>query len=167
MGDELVAMIQSGSRRTGTFAAAWDVNVPDTARLGPYYGAVAQLRRPLRLLDLIPTQPMSGRSFDYTQEGGSFDTASETVEAAVKPMADLELQDAQVVAKTVAHWVKLRRQQLADVPALGTITQNRLTYGCLSASRIRSSPGTGPARTSPASSPRAVSGPSRSPPGSR
>jgi len=129
--DELVAMIQSGSWRSGTFAASGDVSIPDTARVGPYYGAVPQLRRPLRLLDLIPTQPMEGKSFDYTQESGSFDTAAETSEATIKPTGDVILTDAQVVAKTIAHYVKTPRQQLADVPALGVLIQSRLTYGVL------------------------------------
>ena len=127
----LLAMIQSGSWRGRSMAVAGDVDVPDTARVSPPYGAVPQLRRRLRLLDLIPSQPMDGESFTYTQESGSLDTAGETAEGAVKPEADLELADAQVVAKTIAHFIKLKRQQLADVPALGTLTQTRLTYGVM------------------------------------
>jgi HK97 family phage major capsid protein len=129
--DELVAMMQSGSWRGGTFAAAGDVTIPDSARLGTYYGVVPQLRRRLRLTDLIPTQPMEGQAFTYTQEQGSFDTAFETPEAAIKPTGDLQLVDATVEAKTIAHWVKIPRQQLADVPALATVTQSRLTYGVM------------------------------------
>jgi len=129
--DELVAMMQSGRWGGGTMAAAGDVSIPDSARLGPYYGTVAQLRRPLRLLDLIPTQPMSGKSFDYTQESGSLDTAFETVEAQIKPAGDVQLTDAQVTAKTIAHFSKTPRQQLADVPALGVLVQSRLTYGVM------------------------------------
>ncbi len=129
--DELVAQMQSGSWGGRSFAVAGDVQLPDTARVGPYYGMVAQLRRRLSVPDLIPTESMSGQSFDYTQEQGSFDTAAETVEAAIKPQADLELADAQVVAKTIAHFIKLKRQQLADVPALATVTQSRLTYGVM------------------------------------
>jgi Phage capsid family len=125
--DELISQIQS----TQTFAAAGDVEIADTARVGPYKGVVPQLRRPLRLLDLIPTSAMDGKSFDYTQEGGTFDTALETPEAATKPMMDLELADAQVIAKTVAHWTKLKRQQLADVPSLQTTVQTRLSYGVM------------------------------------
>jgi HK97 family phage major capsid protein len=105
------------------------VDIPDTARLGRYYGIVPQLRRRLRLLDLIPSQPMEGKSFDYTQEQGSLDTAAETAEAAVKPAGDLQLVDAQVVAKTIAHWLKIPRQQLADVPGLAVVAESRLNYG--------------------------------------
>ena len=129
--DELVAMMQSGRWGRGTMAAAGDVTIPDSARLGPYYGTVAQLRRPLRLLDLIPSQPMEGQSFTYTQESGSFDTATETSEAAIKPAGDLQLVDATVEAKTIAHWTKTPRQQISDVPALGVLIQSRLSYGVM------------------------------------
>lgn len=112
-----------------SMAAAGDVTIPDSARLGPYYGLVPQLRRRLRLLDLIPAAPMEGKSFDYTQESGSLDTAAETAEGAMKPGGSLTLTDAQVVAKTIATWYKTPRQQLADVPALAQALQSRLVYG--------------------------------------
>ena len=129
--DDLVSMIESGRWGQPKLAATGDVTVPDTARLGPYAGVIPQLRRTIRLLDLIPSAPMDGHAFDFTQEQGSFDTAAETLEGATKPAGDLTLADAEVVAKTIAHWFKLKRQQLADVPALGTVVQNRLTYGVL------------------------------------
>ena len=119
-------MVESGSWHARPHAAAGDVQVPDSARVGPYYGVAPQLRRRLRLLDLIPTQPMEGRSFGYSQESGSMDTAAETGEGAVKPMAELDLDEAEVVAKTIAHWIKLKRQQLDDVPALATTVTQRL-----------------------------------------
>lgn len=56
--------------------------------------------------------------FDYSQEGGSFDTAQEVADLALKATAELTLTDAEVVAKTIAHWLRLSRPQLADVPAL-------------------------------------------------
>ena len=129
--DDLVGMIESGGWGQPKLAATGDVTIPDTARLGPYAGVIPQLRRRIRLLDLIPSSPMDGHGFDFTQEQGSFDTAAETAEGATKPAGDLTLTDAQVVAKTIAHWFKLKRQQLSDVPALGTVVQNRLTYGVL------------------------------------
>lgn len=129
--DDLVAMIESGSWHGGRYGAAGDVQVPDAARVGPYYGTVPQLQRRLRLLDLIPTSTMDGRSFVYTQAGGALDTAFEVSEGAVKPQADLELTEAECVAKTIAHWAKLSRPQLADVPQLSTIITTRLSYGVM------------------------------------
>ncbi|MDX6532811.1 MAG: hypothetical protein QOF68_555 [Gaiellales bacterium] len=112
-------------------AAAGDVTVGDSpARRGAYRGVVPQLRRPLRLLDLIPSAPGDGSGFDYTQETGSFDTAPETVEGAMKPAAEVGFVDAEVKFRTIPHRVKIPRQQLADVPSLSVI-ENRLVYGVL------------------------------------
>jgi HK97 family phage major capsid protein len=125
--DELLA---SWDNRRSMMAAAGDVTIPSTARQTTYYGIVPQLRRRLRLLDLIPSSPMdSGNSFDYSVESGSLDTAAETVEAALKPTGVETLTDAQVVAQTIAHWVKIPKQQLSDIPSLTTTLQQRLVYG--------------------------------------
>jgi HK97 family phage major capsid protein len=131
--DQLVAQMQAGTWGGRAYAAAptGDVSIPDSARLGVYYGVVRQLRRRLRVFDLCPSQPMDGASFTFTQEQGSLDTAAETAEVAIKPAGDLQLVDATVEAKTIAHWFKIPRQQLADVPALATTAENRLTYGVM------------------------------------
>ena len=130
--ETLVSQMQTGTWGGKTLAAATGiVSIPDTSRVGPYQGITAQLRRRLSVLDLLPTQPMDGKSFDYTQASGSQDTAGETAEAALKPPGELLLVDAQVIAKTIAHWLKIPRQQAADVPALATVAESRLSYGVL------------------------------------
>jgi HK97 family phage major capsid protein len=106
-----------------------DPSLPDAARLGPFYGVVPQLRRRLRLLDLIPTQAMEGAAFHYAVESGDLDSAFETAEGSIKPQGDQVLDDGIVEAKTIAHWNKVRRQQLADVPTLSTVVSTRLSYG--------------------------------------
>jgi HK97 family phage major capsid protein len=76
--------------------------------------------------------PSASRSFYAIREGGSYDTASETAEGTIKPVADINLDDElQVVAKTIAHFVKIKRQQLSDVPGLGVTLNSRLNYGVL------------------------------------
>lgn len=102
----------------------------DFARLGPWQGILPQLRRRLSVLDLIPTETMQfGSSFHYTQELGSFDTAAETAELSTKPPADVDYEDAEVTAITIAHWFKTSRQSLADVPQLQASLNTRLIYG--------------------------------------
>ena len=130
--EELVARIDASDwGAPSRMAAAGDVTVSDIARGAGYRGMVPQLRRPLRLLDLIPSAPGSGSGFDYTQETGSFDTAVETVEGAVKPTGEITFTDAEVRYATIPHWVKVPRQQLADVPALQSVIETRLIYGVL------------------------------------
>jgi HK97 family phage major capsid protein len=91
-----------------------------------------RLRRRLSVLDLIPSAPMdAGAAFAYLQESGDLLTAAEVPEGAVKPEGDLALTDAEVTVQTIAHWLKLHRAQIADVPSLATTAQTRLTYGVM------------------------------------
>jgi HK97 family phage major capsid protein len=128
--DDYVAMVESGSWGQPRMAVNNTTpSIPDTARQTLYYGMVAQPRRRLRLLDLIPTSAMDGRSFDFTREGGTWDQdAAETAEGALKPGADIALTDGQVVARTIATWLKLKRQQISDVPQLAQTANDRLVY---------------------------------------
>ena len=92
--EEFVQRINTGSwGQPKLSAATGDVTVPDSARLGTYYGVVPQLRRPLSLLDIIPSAPMDGPSFGYMEEAGSLDDAAETAEGEVKPATDVVLTE--------------------------------------------------------------------------
>lgn len=110
---------------------AFKADVTGTAdmRRGTYYGVVPQLRRMLRILDLIPTGTMDGNSVPYTQESGSQTTALETAESSLKPEANVVFTDQDAFAKTIAHWTKIRKQVLSDFPAMATIIESRLRYG--------------------------------------
>lgn len=108
-----------------------DITGTTNMRRADYAGVVPQLRRMLRVLDLIPTGTMDNNSLPYTQEQGSFDTAGETTEGDIKPEAALTFVDATADAQTIAHWLKVRKQALADFPALQAIIDGRLRYGVL------------------------------------
>lgn len=77
----------------------------------------------MRLLDLIPSAPMVGRSFSYVQEGGSFDTAREL---ATKPESGVDLPQAEVVAKTIAHWIKVPKREPEGHPQAGRDRRRRV-----------------------------------------
>ena len=87
------------------------------------------------------------RQLRVTPEGGSLDTAAETGEGQVKPEGDVLLPDATCVARTIAHFIKVRRQQLADLPKLATTINSRLSYGVERRLETQSSTATGSART--------------------
>jgi HK97 family phage major capsid protein len=108
-----------------------DVTGTTNMRRGEFQGIMPQLRRRLSVLDLLPTGTMAANTFPYTQEGGSFATAVEVAEGGLKPEAALTLTDAEAVAATIAHWLKIRKQALADAPALQSIIDGRLRYGVL------------------------------------
>lgn len=108
------------------FAA--DIAPTANMRRGDYYGVLPQLQRPLRLLDLIPSAPMSGSNIPYTVESGVFTDAAETAEAATKPEAGVTYTDAESIARVIAGWMKLPKPALSDVPALRGIIDQRLRY---------------------------------------
>jgi HK97 family phage major capsid protein len=90
---------------------------------------IPQLRRVLRILALIPTATMDANTLPYTRESGSFTTAKGTKEGEPKPEANIVFTDAEAVARTVAHWQKIRKQALSDFAALRGIIDSRLRYG--------------------------------------
>jgi hypothetical protein len=110
--------------------AVSELETPNTAASrSRFYDIVPQLRRPLTLLDVIPTQPMDVGSFDYEREEGSLATAAEKAEGAVAAQADMVLTPATATAKTISHYYKTRREQLADMATLASVLNTRLTYG--------------------------------------
>lgn len=109
-------------------AFAADIAPTSNMRRGDYYGMLPQLQRPLTLLDLIPSAPMSGSNIPYTQEGGAFTGAAETAEGAEKPEAAITFTDAEAIARVIAAWMKLQKAALSDVPALRGIIDQRLRY---------------------------------------
>ena len=134
---EMLAQIAASSAAFGSvrlgevigrddFAA--DIAPTANMRRGNYYGVLPQLQRPLTLLDLIPSAPMTGSNIPYTQESGTFTDAAETAEGAAKPEAGVTYTDAESIARVVAAWMKLPKPALADVPALRGIIDQRLRY---------------------------------------
>lgn len=103
-------------------------SVTDPSRTGPWYGIVPEVRRRLQILAAIPKGTMDNSSFHYTRETGVFDGAVETAEGAMKPAGAVGFADAEVVAVTIPAWLKVPRQQLADVPQLLQTLQGRLMY---------------------------------------
>jgi HK97 family phage major capsid protein len=116
-----------GSRQM--LAATGDVTLPSDQSRTQFYGIIPQLRRQLKILDLINTQPMDVGTFDYLQEGGSLDSGpAETAELTTKPSMTTTLTEATVKAQTIPVWQRLSRPQLADVPGLATMVNSRLRY---------------------------------------
>lgn len=139
--EELLNRIQSGDwGRPSRMAAAGygSALVEDNIRRGGPYGIINELpRRRLRILDLVPSQPMDGLSFSYSQEvavsdaSGTSQGAEETVEGAIAPATTLDFQDAEAKAATISHYTKMLRNQLADLPSLQQVVEGRLVWGVL------------------------------------
>ena len=140
--DELLAQLeQRRNLAAGFYAGAGDGSNFDTTagRRAPWYGTVSPLRRPLRLLDILPSMPIAGKSMDYTvqwaQPGGvpgcAFDTAYETPEGNIKPEANMILEDRTATAVTIANYQKVNKQILQDAPGLESVIRDRLVYSVL------------------------------------
>jgi HK97 family phage major capsid protein len=112
-------------------AAAGEGTFGAVGRGATYVGVQAAPRRQLRLLDLIPALPMDSRSIEYSQEVVVTEGAAETVEGSVKPQSQIDYVDAEAVARTVAHWLKMKKQSLADSEMLAAAVRSRLAYGVL------------------------------------
>lgn len=95
---------------------------PDQRGLLPY------LYRPLRLLDLIPSGATDSSSVEYVQVTGMGTAAAETAEGAVKPEETYGFTDATALIRTIAAWVKIRKQTLADAAGLQTFLDTALRY---------------------------------------
>jgi hypothetical protein len=108
---------------------AADVAPSTDARRGQWLGVIPQLRLMLRVLDIIPTGTMDNNTLPYTREEGSFETAAGAKEGATKAEGAITFTDAEAVARTIAHWLKIRKQGLEDFSALRGIIDSRLRYG--------------------------------------
>ncbi len=84
--------------------------------------------RPLTLLDLIPSGATDSNLIEYVQVTSLPAQAAETAEGAIKPEASLALADADAPVRTIAAWIKVRKQTLADAAALQSLIDTSLRY---------------------------------------
>jgi HK97 family phage major capsid protein len=84
--------------------------------------------QPLRLLDLLPSAATSSSTIDYVQEVATAIAIAPVAEGAAKPEDSFDFQDASAVVRTIAGWVKINKQTLADAPVLQGFIDNRLRY---------------------------------------
>ncbi len=91
-------------------------------------GIVAPNLLQLGLLDLFPVGTTDSNIVEYTQVLTIPSSAAETAEGAVKPEQGFTTVDADAPVRTVAGWIKVRKQALADVAALGSLLNTLLPY---------------------------------------
>ncbi|WP_350580700.1 phage major capsid protein [Pseudomonas sp. HY2-MNA-CIBAN-0224] len=123
-GITLKALTNSGQGVAGT--TGFDVQ-PQRAE-----GIYNDPRRPLTLLDVIPSLPVDSSSFEYMQLQNYVNTAAfQTEEGQQKSESSFEMTPETANIATVAHWTKASVQVLSDAPALGQKLMNLLEYGVL------------------------------------
>jgi len=98
-------------------------------RRGAFRGILPQLRQDLTILNLIPKGTMDNNTFEYAREEGALKGAAKVVpEGTKKPQGAFEFIPASAKAETIAEFMKLKKQALADVPSLRSTIDGRLRY---------------------------------------
>lgn len=94
------------------------------------------LQRQLTILDLIPTSQTTSNTIEYVREKTFTNNAVEVAEATattgttgLKPESVLNFELATSPVQTIAHWIPVTNQMLADAPQIRGIIDNRLIYG--------------------------------------
>ena len=94
--------------------------------------------RRLTLRDILPVSPTDSNLVEFTREnaftnnaGPQRDTASPlaAIENVTKPESAITFTLATVPVVTLAHWIPLSKQVVADSPMLMSYVNGRLTYG--------------------------------------
>jgi len=118
-----------------TFPASSVQPLVQGQRLG---GIFTTPNRRLTLRDILPTAPTTSNLVEFTREnaftnnaGPQRDTASPlaAIENVAKPESAITFTLATVPVVTLAHWIPLSKQVVADSPMLMSYVNGRLTYG--------------------------------------
>lgn len=91
-------------------------------------GIISPNLKRLTLLDLIPTGTTDATLVEYVQVIAIPESSAEWEEGTQKPEVGFETQDADAPVRTIAGWIKLRKNALADVSGLRTLIGTLLPY---------------------------------------
>lgn len=94
---------------------------------------VAPIQRPLErrltIRDLIAPGRTEAAAIFYPKESGFTNSAAVVSEGSLKPESNLTFDPTTEAVVTIAHWLRISKQMAADVPALVSYINSRLTYG--------------------------------------
>lgn len=92
-------------------------------------GIVGIPRRELRIRDLLPVQPTQAATVDWLKQNVRTNAASPVVEGDAKPESGITYTTASSPVRTIAHYMQVTTQALADAPWLRTDIDGELMYG--------------------------------------
>ena len=85
--------------------------------------------KPLTIRQLFRAIPVSGNMVNSLREASWTNDAAEVSQGAAKPESDITFEQYNVPITTVAHWIKVSNQLLADAPAVVAYIDTRLRDG--------------------------------------
>lgn len=94
-------------------------------------GVVPGASLPLTVYGSLPHAPATGNSIEGIRETSFTNSAAEVSEGAAKPESDLVFGPFDFPVRTIAHWIKVSKNLLADSAAVAAYIDNRLSYGVL------------------------------------
>ncbi len=86
-------------------------------------------QRRMTVRDLLTPGQTDTPIIDYDKETGFNNAAAPVAEGAAKPQSDISIEEVQTRTKVIAHWFRVSKQTLSDVPQVRSIIDNRLLYG--------------------------------------
>jgi HK97 family phage major capsid protein len=91
---------------------------------------VAPIRfAPLRVRQLMNSQPTSASSVDFARMGVYTNAAAIVAEGAQKPESNANFIPVNVTVQTIAHWILCSKQSIADLPTLQNLIDTLLLSG--------------------------------------
>lgn len=84
---------------------------------------------PLTVRQIIPTINVTGNAVNALKENAWTNSAAEVSQGAAKNESDITFTNYDVNIRTVAHWIKVSNQLLADAPAIAAYIDTRLRDG--------------------------------------
>ena len=92
-------------------------------------GIIAAPDREFWLRDLLDVQGTQSNTIEYVRETGFTNNAAPVAEGNLKPQSDITFTTETANVKTIAHWIPLTRQALADAAQIQNYVNGRLRYG--------------------------------------
>ena len=92
-------------------------------------GVIPGLFTPLTIASQLPTITVSSNAVNSLRENVWTNSAAEVAEAAAKPESSITFAPYNVQIETIAHWIKVSNQLLADAPAVAAYIDTRLRDG--------------------------------------
>lgn len=84
---------------------------------------------PLTIRELFPAIPVTSNMVNSLREKTWTNSAAEVSQGAAKPESDIDFEQYNVAITTVAHWIKVSNQLLADAPAIVSYIDTRARDG--------------------------------------
>jgi HK97 family phage major capsid protein len=92
-------------------------------------GLVELPQRRMTIRALIASGQTNSNTIEYDKEKVFTNSATPVADGALKPQSELQFEEATATVRTIAHWMRVNVQTLADAPALRSIIDQRLRYG--------------------------------------